>query len=165
MYDLLPAFNQVAQSHKEVYLLLIGRDEDNVASRFSEYDNLIPGQNFCYYGMTDEPQKLLQAGDVFVLPTYREGFGTSVIEASALGIPVICSNAYGVMDAMVDNVTGLRCRVGDVDSLSDAMSTFVDSPELIQELGAAGRKRVCEHFDGAIITQLWVDYYKDIITR
>lgn len=66
------------------------------------------------------------AGDVFVLPTYREGFGSSVIEASALGLPVICSDAYGVMDAMVDDVTGLRCRVGDIDSLLSAMQTLAN---------------------------------------
>ena len=163
LYELLSAFDRLAHRNAEAFLLLVGSDEEDIASHFPEYDNLIPGENFCYYGRTDEPQKLLQAGDIFVLPTYREGFGTSVIEASALGLPVICSDAYGAMDAMVDNETGLRCKVGDTDSLYDAMSAFMDSPKLIRALGDAGRECVCQHFDGERMTQLWVDYYREII--
>ena len=162
LYELLPAFNRLAGERENVYLLLVGRDEENVASHFSEYDHIIPGRNFCFYGQTNDPQKLLQAGDVFVLPTYREGFGASVIEASALGLPVICSDAYGVMDAMVDNVTGLRCKVGDEESLYRAMSAFVEKPDLISRLGEAGRNRVQTDFDGKEMSRLWVELYRKL---
>lgn len=162
LYELLPAYNKLASESNIVFLLLFGNDEEDVASHFSEYGNLNRG-NFLYYGLTKEPQKMLQAGDVFVLPTYREGFGSSVIEASALGLPVICSDAYGVKDAMVDNVTGIRCQVGDIDSLYRAMKTFVDSPDLIKKMGEAGRKRVIQDFDGEKMTQYWVDYYHKLV--
>jgi len=162
LYELLPAFDKLAEDYKNVFLLLFGTDEENVASHFGEYKHL-NDSNFLYYGLTREPQKMLQAGDVFVLPTYREGFGSSVIEASALNLPVICSDAYGVKDAMVDNVTGLRCKVGDVESLYNAMKAFVDNPGLIKKLGDAGRKRVIEDFDGVQMTQHWVDYYQELL--
>lgn len=162
LYELLPAFDKLAEGYKNVFLLLFGADEENVASHFGEYNHLNES-NFLYYGLTREPQKMLQAGDVFVLPTYREGFGSSVIEASALGLPVICSDAYGVKDAMVDNVTGLRCKVGDVESLYNAMKAFVDNPGLIKKLGDSGRKRVIEDFDGVQMTQHWVDYYQELL--
>lgn len=163
LYELLAAFDNLAQEFKEVYLLLVGGDEENVSAHFSDYANIVPGENFCYYGKTEEPQRLLQAGDVFVLPSYREGFGSSVIEASSLGLPVISSDAYGVMDAMVEGVTGLRCKVGDTDSLLRAMTEFVLNPHLIRKLGDAGRERVLNHFDGARMTQLWVEFYKEIV--
>ena len=159
LYELLAAFDTIAGESDNVYLLLVGEDEENVASHFPEYKNIRPGENFCYYGFATEPQKLFQAGDVFVLPTYREGFGTSVIEASALALPVICSDAYGVMDAMTDNVTGLRCKVGDAGSLHRAMAAFIEHPEWIKTMGANGRQRVIEDFDSKYVTRLWVDYY------
>lgn len=162
LYELLPAFDKLAQSNKNVFLLLFGADEEGVASRFADYKFLDEG-NFLYYGPTREPYRMLQAGDVFVLPTYREGFGSSVIEASALGLPVICSDAYGVKDAMVDNVTGLRCRVGDVESLYEAMNVFVQNPSFIKIMGLAGRKRVIEDFDGEQMTKHWVDYYLELL--
>lgn len=162
MYELLPAFDKLASEKDNVFLLLFGADEENVANCFPKYRNLNKG-SFLYYGLTKEPDKMLQAGDVFVLPTYREGFGSSVIEASALGLPVICSDAYGVMDAMVDNVTGLRCKVGDVDSLYQSMKRFVDNPDLIKTIGTAGRERVIADFSGEMMTQLWVDYYHSLL--
>ena len=162
LYELLPAFDKLAKDYKNVFLLLFGVDEENIASHFGEYKHL-NDSNFLYYGLTREPQKMLQAGDVFVLPTHREGFGASVIEASALGLPVICSDAYGVMDAMVDNITGLRCKVWDVESLYKTMKTFVENPSLIKKLGEAGRKRVIADFDGAQMTQRWVEYYHSLL--
>jgi glycosyltransferase involved in cell wall biosynthesis len=153
----------LAFERNNVFLLLLGYDEEQIASHFKEYSNLISERNFLYYGPTNEPQKMLQTGDVFVLPTYREGFGSSVIEASALGLPVICSDAYGVMDAMIDGVTGLRCKVGDVVSLYNAMKTIADNPALIKELGQAGQKRIVRDFDGKKITQYWVEYYNDLL--
>lgn len=163
LYELLPAFDKLASEREDVFLLLFGSDEEQVALHFKEYTNLISEKNFLYYGPTSEPQKMLQAGDVFVLPTYREGFGSSVIEASALGLPVICSDAYGVMDAMIDNVTGIRCKVGDVDSLYNAMELFLEKTELINKLGEAGRDRVVKDFDGKIMTQHWVDFYHELV--
>lgn len=163
MYDLLPAFNRLAGERADVFLLLIGFDEENVASRFEDYCHLKRNENCLYYGPTSEPHILLQAGDVFVLPTYREGFGSSVIEASALGLPVICSNAYGVLDAMIDNVTGLRCNVGDSDSLYQAMKTLSDNKDFRLELGRAGKKRVEEYFDSRLITSLWVEFYHSVL--
>lgn len=163
MYELLPAFNRLTKERKDVYLLLFGVDEENIAEQFGNYDHIKPGENFCYYGLTHEPQKMLQAGDVFVLPTYREGFGSSAIEASALGLPVICSDAYGVMDAMVDNVTGLRCKVGDEESLYQCMKEMAENPHLIKKMGEAGKERVVRDFDGEKMTKLWVEYYHNLL--
>lgn len=162
LYVLLPAFDRLASERSNILLLLFGHDEENVASHFGEYKNLNE-ENLLYYGLTRDPQKMLQAGDIFVLPTYREGFGSSVIEASALGLPVICSDAYGVKDAMVDNVTGIRCKVGDIESLYQAMKRFIDNPDLITKMGKAGRERVVSDFDGEIMTQNWVNYYHDLV--
>lgn len=159
LYELLQAFDKLAIQYPEAFLLLIGGDEENIAEHFRDYIHLQPGKNFMYYGRTKEPERMLQAGDVFVLPTYREGFGSSIIEASALGLPVICSDAYGVKDAMVDDVTGLRCKVGDVESLFKAMQRMIDSPSLRFRLGLAGKERVVREFDGKVMTQHWIDYY------
>lgn len=105
---------------------------------------------------------MMQCGDVFVLPTWREGFGSSVIEASALCLPVICSDAYGVMDAMVEGETGLRCKVGDEESLYECMKKYYEEPELRRLYGQNGRRRVEEKFDGSVVTAAWVDFYNGL---
>lgn len=163
VYELLNAFNRLAAERDDVYLLLFGHDEENVSDKFQNYPNIKVRDNFYYYGATPEPQKMLQAGDVFVLPTYREGFGSSVIEASALGLPVICSDAYGVMDAMVDDVTGLRCNVGDVESLYIAMARLAENKPMQALLGKNGKDRVLSEFDGSKVTVNWQIFYREIL--
>jgi len=163
LYELLPAFDRLATECTNAFLVLYGNDEENVSAHFKEYPNLRKKENFLYYGITSEPQNMTQAADVFVLPTYREGFGSSVIEAAALGIPTICSDAYGVMDAMVDDVTGLRCHVGDVESLYQCMKRLYEDKDLREKMGKAGRERVIRDFDGKKMTEHWVDYYHKIL--
>lgn len=163
VYEIFEAFNNLVPKHPEAFLLFFGSDEGNCFSHLTEYPNIRDGVNFMYFGRTSTPGFHLQASDVFLMPSYREGFGTSVIEASCLGIPVICSDAYGIMDAMVDNVTGWRCNVADVASLQDAMEKAILSPDLRKQYGQNGRKRVLELFSGHVITQEWVKFYQHIL--
>ena len=163
IYELLEAFNNIALTHEEAFLLFFGSDEDGCLNTVSQYSNIKEEKNFLFYGRTPTPGIHLQASDVFVMPSYREGFGSSVIEASCLGLPVICSDAYGIMDAMVDNVTGLRCKVADIPTLQFAMENLLNDAGLRKRLGNAGRKRVLENFKGSAITAEWVKFYHQIL--
>lgn len=162
LFDLLPAFDRLASENKNVFLLLFGRDEENVAATFGNYSHLTK-DNFLYYGMTSEPQRMMQAGDVFVLPSYREGFGSSVIEAACLGLPTITSDAYGVLDASVPEVTGLQCKVGNVESLYEGMKKMADDADMRKSFGAAGRQRVIDKFSGSVVVNNWIHYYKELL--
>lgn len=163
IFELLAAFNKLVKSSPKSFLLLFGDDEENCLSKIDAYANIRSGENFIYYGPTSTPQLSLQAADVFCLPSYREGFGMSVVEASCLGLPVICSDAYGLGDTMVDNVTGLRCKVADVPTLVDAMKYFYDIPDERRRMGSNGRARVLELFTGDKIVGAWYDFYKSIL--
>lgn len=161
--ELLAAFDNLVKGSPKAYLLIFGRDEESCLDNLGEYKNIRDGVNFQYYGPTTTPQLSLQAADVFCLPSYREGFGLSVVEASCLGLPVICSDAYGLADTMVDNVTGLRCKVADVLSLEEAMKRLYDDPGMRKSMGESGRKRVLELFSGEKIVGAWVDYYRSML--
>ena len=76
---------------------------------------------------------------------------------------MICSDAYGIMDAMEEGVTGLRCKVADTQSLQVAMETLLNSKELREQLGANGRKMVLDKFRGDVITAEWVKYYHQML--
>ena len=162
LYELLPAFDRLAAENKGVFLLMFGSDEENVAATFGNYKHL-KRDNFLYYGVTHAPQRMLQAADVFVLPTYREGFGSSVIEAACLGLSTITSDAYGVLDASVPGITGLQCKVGDVESLYNCMKELADDADKRKVMGAAGRRRVQEKFAGAVVVRHWKEFYDRLL--
>ncbi len=155
--DLAESFYTLNQSFNNCKLFFIGADEEDieliVKTRFN-CDNII------FTGYTNEPFKLLQIADVFCFPSYREGFGTSVIEASMLKIPVICSDTYGLRDTMIDGVTGLRHQVGNIDDLRTKMQLLYQDSTLRNSLGINGFNYVSQKFDAEDVTSLWVDFYK-----
>ena len=161
--ELYEAFNRLSGETQDVFLLLVGNDEEGYLKRLPLYPNIRDGVNFCFYGHTSEPEKVLNAGDVFTLPTYREGFGMSVLESACIGLPSITTDAYGVRDASIEGVTGLRCKVGDAESLYDCMKQFHDKRELVTRMGEAARKRVLEHFSGELLTKYWVEFYHKLL--
>ena len=110
--------------NSNIRLLLVGYDEENMKHRVQQivknYESVI------FYGPTPYPEKLLTGFRCpFCLPSYREGFGTSVIEASLLEKPIICSDTYGLMETIIENKTGLRHKVADIDSLYTEMEKLV----------------------------------------
>ncbi|TXD56683.1 glycosyltransferase family 4 protein [Polaribacter sp. IC066] len=156
--ELAEAFNRLQLENLNICLLLVGGDEENmnaiVKKRVKNIESVI------FYGVTKEPEKMLQACDVFCLPSYREGFGTSILEASLLEKPVICSDTYGLMETIIENKTGLRHKVADADSLFFQMEKLVKNKELRKELGKGGRDYVLLNFSAETISEKWLEFYK-----
>lgn len=162
--ELFEAFNRLVFECPNCVLLFYGKDEEEYDAEVSAYTNIKRGENYFFPGITKTPFNALQAGDVFVLPTWREGFGVSVLEAQALGLPVITSDAYGVVDASIEGVTGLRCGVNDPEGLYKVMKQYYEDADLRKAHGVAGRKRVEEHFNNDIVSKSWVEFYKSILS-
>jgi len=161
--ELYEAYNRLAAEEKDVFLLFVGMDEEGYLQKLSEYQNIQEGTNFHFYGLTKQPERVLNAGDVFVLPTYREGFGSSVLEAACIGLPCICSDAYGVLDAYIDGETGLQCKVGDVETLYQCMKKMHDNPEMRAKMGKRSRERALLDFNVKPISEAWVEFYRNLL--
>ena len=89
--------------------------------------------------------------DLLVLPTYREGFGTVLLEAAAMKVAVVATRIPGCVDAVRDGETGTLVPVGDAGALTAAIRTYLGDPELRRQHGANGRHRVLREFDPAVI--------------
>ena len=156
--ELAQAFEKLNIKYSNVKLLLVGDDEENMIPYIKKTVTFL--DNVIFYGITPSPEKLLQACDVYCLPSYREGFGTSIIEASLMEKPIICSDTYGLMGTIVENQTGLRHKTADVNSLFIQMEKLVQNNELRNNLGKEGRKYVMNNFDSKLISEKWVEFYK-----
>jgi glycosyltransferase involved in cell wall biosynthesis len=159
--ELALAFDKLSQKYTNVRLLLVGEDECNMMSIIQHKVLNINYVVFC--GLVPKPEQFVQACDVFCLPSFREGFGTSVIEASLLGKPVICSDTYGLKDTIIDFKTGLRHKVGDVDSLYLQMEILLTDKEYREVLGKAGREYVIANFSSEHISEQWVKFYRQCL--
>ncbi|QDP85823.1 glycosyltransferase family 4 protein [Chryseobacterium sp. SNU WT5] len=158
--ELARAFSKLQQEIPHVKLLLIGFDEEKLVPQIL---SIVGDPNFKFYGSTNEPELLLQIGDVLCLPSHREGFGTTVIEGSLLGLPIICSDTYGLMETIIDDQTGFRHPVHDVESIYVQMKKLATDPQLRTKMGEAGRRYVLENFTAAQISGEWLQYYRDLL--
>ena len=89
---------------------------------------------------------------MYVLPSYREGTPRSVLEAMAMGRPIITTDAPGCRET-VDHTNGFLVPVGDVGSLVRAMSAFIDNPALIKKMGHRSLQIVRKKYDVNVVTR------------
>ena len=97
---------------------------------------------------TDVPD-LLRAGDIFVLPSHREGMPRSIIEAMLTGLPVVATNIRGSRELVIDRETGILVPVGGVDELSSALKKLTADRRVRSRMGAAGLTRARDRYDEA----------------
>jgi glycosyltransferase involved in cell wall biosynthesis len=95
---------------------------------------------------TDVPA-FLAAIDVLAVPSYDEGLPRAVLEAMAMGVPVVASDVGGIPDAVQDGITGLLVPPGDAEALASALIRVLDDRDFAIRLGTTGRRRVLEEFD------------------
>jgi len=162
--DLARAFARAGSHHAQAHLLLVGPDEGGLRAEISAAAAGCAAR-LHFAGLTDRPQDYFAAADVFCLPSYREGFGTTIIEAAAAGVPGIGSSIYGITDAIVANETGLLFEAGNVQQLARCMGTLAGDAALRGRMGEQARRRAERDFSSAVVTAAWVDCYRKLLAR
>ena len=158
--ELLAAFEKIAKTNSSMWLLLVGPDEENLGSFIQASPAIM---KTIMVGHTSSPELYLAASDIFVLPSYREGFGSSVIEAGACGIPAVASRIYGLTDAVVHGRTGLLVTRGDVGELARAMERLGKDRKLRLRMGRVAQRRAKVRFDQKKITEALLQFYRKIL--
>jgi glycosyltransferase involved in cell wall biosynthesis len=117
-----------------------------------------------FAGYRDDAARVVAAADVFALPSWTEGLPLVVLEAMALGRPVVATNVGGTPELVADGETGLLVPPRDVDALTAALRRVLDDEGLRRKLGEAGRRRVAERFSLEAMTREVLAVY-DEVTR
>lgn len=160
--DLTHAFQIAAAQNINIHLLIVGPNEVGLDFDIPMLEQQFP-KRVSKVGYTDRPEDYLSASDVLCLPSYREGFPNTPLQAAAVGLPTIGSRIYGIVDAVEDGVTGILHKVGSRSEIADAMLNLASNENLRRRMGEAGRKRVIDKFSEKRVTKAFVDFYKNIL--
>lgn len=146
--ELLLAFQDLKKQGSDAHLVFVGRfDPDSGVEGNVSPDDLKAIEDVHFAGYTDSPESYMAISDILCLPSYREGFGTVVIEAAAMGVPTIGTAIYGLSDAVVHDETGLLIPPRNADALTDALKRLLADADLRARMGAAAQRRAQDMFD------------------
>jgi glycosyltransferase involved in cell wall biosynthesis len=158
---LIPALSYVPH----IPLIIAGNDEENyrpaieaLAVSHGVSDRII----FTGPVHGDDKSALLQNASVLVLPSYSENFGNVVLEAMAVGCPVVVTPEVGLSDTVLDSGAGIVVQ-GEPDQLGNGIKNLLSNPDLIRRMGENGLKVVKERFTWAVVAGQMERVYQSIL--
>jgi glycosyltransferase involved in cell wall biosynthesis len=146
--ELLAAFNSLKATDNTAHLVFVGRfDSDSgVSGAISQAEiSCLPDTHLVDY--SSRPEAYLAIADLLCLPSYREGFGTVVIDAAAMGVPTLGTAIYGLSDAVVEGETGVLVPPANSLALTAALEKLLAHPARLKEMGEAARLRAVTLFN------------------
>jgi glycosyltransferase involved in cell wall biosynthesis len=118
-----------------------------------------------FLGQREDVDALYAAMDLFVLPSYREGFPRAAMEAAASGLPIVATDVRGCRQVVDDEVTGLLVPVRDAEALTEAIKVLGRDPSLRSTMGKAAVERAIDEFDERRVVQIVLDTYRRVAAR
>lgn len=155
--ELFLAFQKIQEKMPNAKLLFVGpiEKEDTIEPELLKYFWECP--QIIKTDRVSNVERYISAMDIFVLPSYREGFGMSVVEASAMEVPVIVTKYPGPSSAMQEGVSGYSVPVQDSDTLYESIMMLLLDSQKAKELGKKGRIYVETHFEQKQFTNYYME--------
>lgn len=116
-----------------------------------------------FLGHQEDVRPYLQASDVFALPSLAEGMANSLLEAMATGLPCVGTRVGGIVDLIVDGISGLLVEPGDAHRLAEAILRLLQDPDLATNLGVAARRTVERGYSIEQVAEQYVKLYQEML--
>jgi glycosyltransferase involved in cell wall biosynthesis len=163
--ELLDVFEELQANHK-IKLILVGTFEkhygilgDDIKERIEKNTSIL------FLGRFDDVRPYYAMSDIYVFPSYREGFPNSVLEASAMSLPCIVTDINGCNEIIEDGINGLLIKPKDRIELKSAMQKLIDNPIYRNELASNARPHVEKYFKREVVWDALLGEYNNHINR
>lgn len=166
--ELFAAMKKIISENNNVWLVIIGPEEPQKTDKLS-------GHTFKEYGIADrtvwlgrcdadEIPELLSCFNIYALPSWREGFPRSAIEAAAMALPIVTTDIRGCRQVVTNGVNGLLVPLKNIDKLKNALNTLIKDKKLREKMGQAGYKKARAEFDEGRVCQIVLDTYNSFLS-
>lgn len=149
---------------KVEFLLVGGIDDHPGAITKEQLDAVCDGQYIQWLGYRTDVKELLQSSHIVAFPSYyMEGLPKSLIEADAIGRPVITCNSVGCKETVIDGYNGYLIPTKDVDALVEKLDILLGDAKLRQEMGKNSRKYAEENFSIDVVIERHLKIYEELV--
>lgn len=146
------------------FLLIGGLDDHPGAITKEQLDTVCDGNYIQWLGYRTDIAELLKSCHIVAFPSYyMEGLPKSLIEADAIGRPIITSNSVGCKETVIDGYNGFLIQPKDVDALTERLDLFISNKELRTQMGANARKYAEEYFSIDTVIERHLSIYNELI--
>lgn len=157
--ELKEAFEQFDNAE----LILIGSLEQNLDPLSDSCLEWVrQGKNVTNIGYVEDIRPYLAEADILLLPSHREGFPNTPLQAGAMELPVIATNICGCNEIIIDGVTGLLVKPRNANQLYSAMKKLADNPLLRKEMGIKARIHIAQYFSQHNVWKALLDFYGNV---
>lgn len=148
------------------FLLVGGLDDHPGAITKDQLDSVCDGSYIQWLGYRTDVKELLQSSHIVAFPSYyMEGLPKSLIEADAIGRPVITCNSVGCKETVIDGYNGYLIPTKNVDTLVEKLDLLLSDSSLRQEMGRNSRKYAEEYFSIDVVIQRHLSIYNELIGK
>lgn len=161
--ELVEAFERLSQERADVRLRLVGRFEDEVDPVPAQTKERIEqSEKIVFEGYQSDVRPYLAASDVLILPSYREGFPNVILQAGAMGLPVIVTDINGSDEVVEPGVNGVIIPKKSADALYCAMKDMVSNRDHTAQMASVAREMVASRFDQRELWRAMVEMYNGL---
>lgn len=152
--EYIDAARIIKSQHPEVEFHLVGWiDQNPDAISQTELDNWISAGLIKFWGKLDDVRPAITESSVYVLPSYREGTPRTVLEAMAMGRPIITTDAPGCKETVIDGENGFLVPIQSASALATAMEKLIDDPLLLKRMASRSRELAISKYDVHAVNQ------------
>lgn len=149
--ELFEVAGRIKQEYDNVYFDIVGPMEDDYKKKIQK---LVQKGTIEYHGYQEDVKPFIEKCHCFVLPSYHEGMANTLLEAAAMGRPLITSNISGCLEAVEEAVSGFLCECANVNSLYNSTKKFMElSWKERGNMGVNGRNKMVREFDKKTIVR------------
>jgi glycosyltransferase involved in cell wall biosynthesis len=165
--ELFAAAERLRGTHPDVVFAVVGGSDPDKADAISSEELAAAGRrgHIVFTGIRDDMEDVYRGFDLFVLPSHREGFPRSAMEAAATGLPVIATDIRGCRQVVSPGKTGLLVPLHDPVRLASAIEELVVDPALRRRMGTAGRRKAEAEFDDRTVVSKTLDAYERVLIQ
>lgn len=164
--ELVSAFDKLQEENENIRLILVGPYEDTL-DPISDRSREIISNNTAIFAvgkkMGNELLAYYSVADCFVMPSYREGFPNTVLEAGAMGLPSIVTDINGSREIIVDGENGMIVPPQNEERLYQAMKVMLTSKAEREKLVSNARKMIADRFEQSFVRKCLYEYYDEVI--
>ena len=162
--ELVQTFQQIQLTEKNIKLVLVGKFETDLDPLPTNIlDEIKNNKNIIHIDWSNHVEYYISLATLFIFPSHREGFPNVLLQAGAIGTPIICSTIAGNVDLVEDKITGLRFIVEDTTEMKNQILFALNNPEQMKEMAATLKNNIFNFYDREIMWQAILQEYKTLM--